>query len=323
MGLPVLEGFNQLLGDRIAGAASQLHVIVLILLLACWLWPILAAVLRRLPKSEPDIEWVQLWRCPRCSTFNRRTFIICTHCEYHLKLGGLAKWIPLKFAENVKGAGRNLRGAYILLGWLVYYSLTGLTFWKLRFYSFQQDPLPELTASITMGFLLAALMFFRRALRPQLKSLLGTVMDVIAGMAASTLTLVFLLLWMASFSWPDKPLAGLQFLTNGQLELRRADGRTDRYSPVLNAGQFQIHYTVVNWSLFGVRYVSLARVAGKPLKPKWVLSLVEAVAPFFQQDSNFRPRLARLSQTLQSSPGASYVLYELKPSAELVLRKKS
>jgi hypothetical protein len=324
MGLPILEGLTSVLGDRLVTVASQLHAIALLALVLAWFWPLLAEMLRRLPKSEPEVEWVQLWRCPQCSTFNRRTFIICTHCDYHLELGGLAKWIPLKLSENFKGASQRFKNSYSMIGWLIYYAITIYAFWKLRFYSFKQDPLPELTASILIFFLLASLLFFRRVFRPQLKSPIAIIMDAISGGVTGALCAVFALLWMATFSWPDKPLAHVQFLIDGQVQVEEAGGDKVRFKPLISQGrQFQVHYMTVTWPLFGIRHITLNRIAGKALKPAWTLTFLEGVAPLLQGESYFRPRIARLSQTLQGAPNANYSLYELQPSADLVLRKKA
>src|SRR3989344_2930287 len=89
----VLRDIQMVLGPSLDLWAMQVHGIALALLGAAWVLPALAAMFRRLPGKAPDIEWVSLWRCPRCSSFNRRSFTNCTHCDYSLKVGGAGLWL--------------------------------------------------------------------------------------------------------------------------------------------------------------------------------------------------------------------------------------
>src|SRR4051812_1316286 len=89
----------------LSAAALRLPTIALSLLVAAWFLPVLAAMFRRLPKKkepESEIEWVRLWRCPLCNNYNRRSFIICTHCDYHMKVGSAKKWVHALFEWSQK-----------------------------------------------------------------------------------------------------------------------------------------------------------------------------------------------------------------------------
>lgn len=195
MAAALFHTLHLLFDPRLGFWSSQIHAVVISLLVLAWCFPFLGAMFRGLKKSEPEIEWVQLWRCPECSTYNRRTFTVCTHCEYHMKVGGLVRWVPLWLSQFVKNNARRLLRLYRLLGWTIYYALTVLAFWKLHLYTFHLNSIQELMASGVMFFLLVSLMFFRMAFRPRLKSPLSALMDTIAGLVMTSVMLFGLFLW--------------------------------------------------------------------------------------------------------------------------------
>src|SRR5438445_4817892 len=160
----VLRGVDVLFGPHLALWASDVHAIGLSFLGIAWIWPWLAKVFRWRAHA-PEIEWVRLWRCPQCNTFNRGTFAACSHCDYKLREGGWKDWIPSSISEKMKRSGGQILSLYKACCWMVFYGLTGLAFWALRFYSFRQDPLQELLASVTVALLLLSLLFFHRAFR--------------------------------------------------------------------------------------------------------------------------------------------------------------
>lgn len=193
---------HSIFGAQLKFWAPQIHAIVLSVLALAWGWPVLAAIYRRLPRSKPEVEWVQLWRCPDCGNFNRRATLTCTHCEYHLKIGGLQRWIPLKLSEAAGRNAKRLVGAYRALGWAIFYGLTLFAFFKLRLYAFDQSPVAEIMASVVLMMLLIPLMFFRLAFRPQLKSPVSFLLDSVAGLVSCVGLLICLMWWAMAASQP-------------------------------------------------------------------------------------------------------------------------
>jgi hypothetical protein len=90
----LFQHIRSMFGAGLVDTAQQVHGIVLSFLALAWFGPIVAALFRKLPRSEPEIEWVRLWRCPSCSTFNRRAMTNCTHCEFPFPSGRMARWVP-------------------------------------------------------------------------------------------------------------------------------------------------------------------------------------------------------------------------------------
>jgi len=184
-----------LFDSHLATWAAQIHVIALCLLAFMWFWPLIGMLYSRIPKSTPDVEWVQLWRCPACNTYNRKATMTCTHCEYHLKAGPWARWVPLWLSEGSKRHGRRLRRAYQTLGWVLFYGVTALAVWGLGLYTFQMEPMRELLASFVLILLLLPLMAFRHAFRPALKSPIRALFDIVSGLILTGVMLFSLYLW--------------------------------------------------------------------------------------------------------------------------------
>jgi hypothetical protein len=192
---PVFREMAWTVNRHLSAWVPQIHAGVLCMLSVAWFWPILEAMFRRLPKSDPDVEWVRLWKCPSCGNYNRRATSVCTHCEYRLQAGFLARHLPLKFTEALKRHWFQIIKLYQLTGWVLFYGLTLTAFLQLRLYNFQQTLYTQLLASAVMAVLLAVLMFFRLALRPRLKSPISLMMDLIAGLAATLLLMFVVYLW--------------------------------------------------------------------------------------------------------------------------------
>jgi hypothetical protein len=184
-----------LFGSQLESAAMQLHGIALTLLALAWLSPWVRAMFHRLPASSPDVEWVQLWRCPECSTYNRRATPSCTHCGYHLSTGGWTRRVPLRVSEFIRENAKRFTRLYRLAGWILFYGGTAAAVGGLTLYTFRQEAMRELLASIVLLLLLLAFMLFRQALMPRLKSPLRILLDLIAGSFITIIMLSTLFLW--------------------------------------------------------------------------------------------------------------------------------
>src|SRR5205807_1348859 len=153
-----------------------------------------------------------------------------------------------------KRSGGQILSLYKACGWMVFYGLTGLAFWALRFYSFRQDPLQELLASVTVALLLLSLLFFYRAFRPKLKCPIGGLMDLAAGLGVFGFVFFFALCWAAAFFPPNKSLAYLQPLASGQIDLKNPAGLQARITGTRlgRSLQFQVQYAVLSWPFFDI-----------------------------------------------------------------------
>src|SRR5580765_5686129 len=92
--IPSLLQTLRSMGPALSTWAVHLHTIAVSLLVLAWFSPLVEAIVahffrteaeREADKKASEIEWVRLWMCPECSTYNRRSFTNCTHCEYALK----------------------------------------------------------------------------------------------------------------------------------------------------------------------------------------------------------------------------------------------
>ena len=176
---------------------SEVHAAVMSLLIVAWTWPWVARLAHRMPRKA-EIEWVRLWRCPRCSTMNYQTYASCLHCEYHLKLGFWRRRMPTLLSAKAARELERLATRYAGVGWLIFYGITGAVCWKLQLYRFPQLPLIELAASGTVLLLLLGLWYLRRAFRLRRKSPLAIVMDGAVGVLVLYLAGFSLWLWAAA-----------------------------------------------------------------------------------------------------------------------------
>src|SRR3989344_2227891 len=318
----LMSDLQHLFGAQAAPWATQLHAGVLSLLAAAWGLPVVLALFRRLPKSEPEIEWVWLWRCPRCQSFNRRSFVTCTHCEYHRVIGGLARWIPISLAEKFKRGGRRLVFLYKLAGWGLYYGATGLAFWRLRLYTFQQEPLQELVGSAMMLMLLLSLMFFHLAFRPRFKSPLAFVTDILAATVFAACFLFGSLVWSAAPYPPQAPLAQLQTTVGDVIRLtpKGDPGKDLAGIPSGGAIRVDVTYEVVSWPLFRFRRVYFTSPHQKRAAP-WTLTVMKLISPFLQTSARFRPYLSSLRQSFVLERNTAYTLSESRDTPGLALHK--
>src|SRR4029077_3845910 len=101
---------------------------------------------------------------------------------------------------------QRLGSLYAAVGWIFFYGITAVLFWKLRFYCFTQTPLVELTASGAFILLLLSLRYLHHALRLERKSPLAFIFDAAAGVIVLGLAGFSLLLWAAASR--DFALAG-------------------------------------------------------------------------------------------------------------------
>jgi hypothetical protein len=309
-------------GPHLGSWASQLHAVSVSMLALAWFAPLLTAMFRHLPKSTPDIDWIQLWRCPACSTYNRRTFTICTHCEYHLK-GGWVRWFPMKLAEFVKRSGIHILSLYRFLGWALFYGLTFTLFWKLHLYSFHQNPLQELLASVTLCLFLLCVWLFYLALRPRFKSPFDALTDLVAGVAVLGLVGFGVLLWSEARTPPNPVLAYVHTQTNGKVvvNLPQQPG-VPFFAPVSGKFlKFDVEYSVLTWPLIGIRHVILMRVSSQPLMADAVLWLFDELSSPLKNEATFHPQLILFTQSFLSPPNASLALYALAPGTALTLQK--
>lgn len=321
----LLKGLQSLSEPQLTMWANQLHSVTVPLMATVWCWPLIVMLFRKLHNSSPDIEWVSLWRCPRCSTFNRRAMLDCSHCEYHLKIGGFAKWIPLKLSEFYKRTRRQILLSYRLLGWTIFYGITALTFWRLRLYSFQQAPIQEFLACVAMLMVLLALLFFRRALVSWVLSPLGATMDAFAGLVVVGLFGLVLTLWSAAPYPAGTPLGYISTQSNGWVDLQRAGYSAARGqgSPTGTTIRFDLHYGVIYWPQLGYRQVVLTRVAGKPLLVPWKMTAIQQLARWLKNDRYLHPKWVSLNQTLSLAPGIPSVLLDAYPAPGLLVRPVS
>jgi hypothetical protein len=118
-------------------------------------------------------------------------------------MGGLARWMPLKLSDFISQNARRLLRLYQLIGWFILYASTAFALWGLKLYSFRQEPLRELLASIVLLLWLLALMLFRKAFRPRMKSPLSAIFDAVAGILVTIALLAGLYLWAEAASKRD------------------------------------------------------------------------------------------------------------------------
>jgi hypothetical protein len=316
----VLHEIRAFFGASLSAAALDFHAVALSLLMAAWTLPVLGSMFRRLFKQESEIEWVSLWRCPQCSTFNRRSFTHCTHCDYSLKVGGAGKWIHDLYEWSQKKGQRGMR-IYKVCGGILFYALTVFAFVGLKLYRLRQNPLLELTASGTLILLLISLLYIYLALRPRFKSPLSAVLDLSAGVGVAVLAGFSALLWVEAV--PANPsLAQLHTLPHMQIELRTPGGAPVliNATPAAKALAFDLQYVVLTWPLMGIQHFYATRFSGKPLCPDWLLGVVDRAASNMRRQDYYRPQLTVFQQSFQVNPGSAYV-FEVVPGKGLTLQK--
>jgi hypothetical protein len=297
-------------GASLASMALQFHGGALSLLLAVWSWPLVELLFRQLPQRVPDVEWIQLWCCPRCSTYNRRSFIQCTHCEYSLKVGRADRWVHDFYEWSLKHGLRGLR-LYKTLGWILLYGITGLAVIVLKLYRFHQPPELELLATATLLLGLVGLLYFRMALRPQAKSLVGRFFDLLAGIAITALAGVSFLAWMEAQT-PAPWTARVTASSNRHIELRvpGLSVKPIEAVPVGRSLQFDIRYAIGRWPLMGLRRVWITHFSGNPLRTEGVLRGIELAGSPVSRSVYYLPEMTIYQQTFLAEPGRSYRLQD-------------
>jgi hypothetical protein len=288
----ILHGASALAGIRGDLLAGQLHAVAATAVLLAWIAPIVTALFRQAAHAEPEIDWVQLWRCPNCSTFNRRATLNCSHCDYALKTRGLAKYIPLKVSEAAKRFGRKTLFLYVLAGWMAYYGITLVAVWKLQLYQLHQPPAAEFLGSFALLLILAGVIFFRHALRPRFKPPIAALLNFFAGSVMMLIAAGLILGTTLSANKPGATLARLAV-------------------PAARPLALDVEYAVFSWPAVGYRNLTVTRIGAKPRLANWQIHFIERFAGLVQKPAGLRPTLTLARQSIPAPPGKLLAIYEL------------
>jgi hypothetical protein len=320
----VLQVLEQWGGKRLGEAALNLHATALTVLAIFWSLPILRAVFRRI-NYQASPTWVSLWQCPACGQFNRRSFFECQRCQSLLPTPWWKRWEPTRLIVWSKRTAGGFLAVYRGLGWILLYAVPALAVWAFRLTSFNQNAVREILGSVALLFLLLALFFFRKALRCLWRSPVDILVEAIAGVAATGFFLAASFLWAAAPFPPNKPLATLQALTNGQIQLVDSGGHVTKATAIPQPGrlQFSVQCATFSWPLLQIDQTFITRLAGRPAMEPWLVSLLTRAALAAQKEGMYWPRLVLLDQTFVAVPGHSYVLYRPASKVGLALKEQS
>ncbi len=312
-----------LLGDQIAPFARFLHGLVLAVLGLCWFLPPVLAYVRERRKTR-GTYWMPMWHCRKCGHFSPPDFVECQVCRTPMETPWWARFFPVFAVDMARSGAKFLLASYGVLGKAIFYGATLLAFWNLRLYTFAQYPLQEIMAGLVMVLLLLTLSFFGRAFSARLESPVARLADLVAALGLSGFLLLAGFLWAASPFPPDKPLAYVHPLGQGQVRLM-SPGGLQTLAPAQSARgeeRFDLQYAELTWPLLYLDQIFITRLGRKAVLDPWTLLTLEAAARTFRRDDPYRFRAVLLSQNFSVEPGKTYALRRARQGAGLVLEEK-
>jgi hypothetical protein len=320
----LLQFIEHLLGDQIGPFAKLLHALVLAIVVIAWALPFFLTTLREFYREGVSF-WVPMWHCAHCGGYSPPDYVECQACRKPMRPPWWARFLPEMAVQSARHAGKFLLSTYRIAGMVIFYAVTLLAFWNLRFYSFAQYPLQEILASAVMLSVLLTMSFLGRAFNAKLESHAARLADPTAAGLFAAVWFGTGFLWACSPFPPEKPLAYVQSLGDGRVRLMSPGGLQALAMGVSDGGglKFQVQYAELTWPMFNIRQPFILRLSEEPVMDPVTLLFFDGVAPSLAREGHFRPRLSVMNQVFQVAPGASYQLREPRQGAGLLLEEKA